>query len=111
MGSMMKRTFAVLVLFLMSVSARSEVACSAGVTTPIEGVGTNYVKKTFTPSCSVNVEVRYLQDPAAFAVQAASTKGVSVFGATTAGGAVVTCSTPSSGSPTAATPSAPDNPC
>jgi hypothetical protein len=109
----MKTLFAVFFMVITPIHAFGAMACRAGTATQIQGSDTTFVKTTFTPTCSVNVEVHYLQDQSNFAVQAASARGKTVFGGTTntTGSAEIICSTVSSGSPIVVAPTAPNNPC
>ena len=109
----MKIVFAVFCLVIAPIQAYAAIACSAGTATAVPGSGTNFVKTTFTPACSANVDAHYLQDATNFAVQAGSAKGRTVYGGTTkaTGSVELICSIASSGRPAVVTPTAPDNPC
>jgi hypothetical protein len=95
-----------LVLSLASFSAQAATGCSAGAGTSVAGNATNFVKAGFTPKCSASTSVNYLDAGADFAVQGASAKGKTVYGASTAGGQVSGCTTVQSGAPTVGTPGA-----
>jgi hypothetical protein len=63
--------------------------CTAGAGTAIgASVATNFVKTSFTPKCSANTSVGFVQNSNAAGVGAISTKGNQVFGGHTNGGAV-----------------------
>jgi hypothetical protein len=80
--------------------------CAAGVGTAITAsVQTNFVRTPFTPKCSANTNVGFVQNTNAAGVGAISTKGNQVFGGHTNGGAVAKtgdCTTCAAGNATGA---------
>jgi len=83
-------------------------ACSgaAGNGTDVPGAtdGTSFVRVTFNPKCSANVNLYYTDQTTTFAVASASTKGKNVFIGNTAGGAIA----PATGIDCASSGCAPD---
>jgi hypothetical protein len=63
--------------------------CTTGGGTLIEGAAANFVKTSFTPKCSANTSVGFVQNSNAAGVGAISTKGNQIFAGHTNGGAVV----------------------
>lgn len=107
----MKILPALLCLLLVPLQANARVACRNRVVTPIAGDASKFVKLTFTPKCSANADLHYLDDGVDFAVQSASAKGKTIYGVSTASGGVIVCSTVSSGAPRALSPASGSNPC
>jgi hypothetical protein len=90
---------------VLPMDASAATACSLSTTgsgTTITGDVASFVKVGFSPKCSPNTVVRYLQDAQAFAAQAGSKKGNFRYGATSeGGGGAKQCATTTEADPSA----------
>lgn len=84
-------------------NAFAVVACSgtAGNGTSVTGATTNFIRDGFTPKCSANVTVNFVQGADRVDVRGGSSKGMHTFGGSSEGGGIVQCESSSVATPSA----------
>lgn len=76
----------------MASNAYAVEACNATTgAVSVTGNPTSFIRDGFTPRCSANVVVNFLQDGTRVDVRGASSKGMHTFGGSSEGGGVLQC--------------------
>ena len=89
-------------LLVVPMTANAVVACNdstTGAGSTVAGAVASFIKIGFSPRCSPNTYVDYVQDSQAVAVRGANKKGTIVFGATSEGAGAQSCASGSAASP------------
>lgn len=73
----------------------------AGNGTPVVGATANFIKDGFTPKCSANVTVNFLDSASSVGVKGGSAKGMHSFGGSSEGGGILQCESSSIATPNA----------
>ncbi len=84
----MKKTILVVALCVASSATWAATLCTTGTGTAHTVVANMFVKVTFTPKCSANTSVAFLESANTAAVGAISTKGNQIFSGHSNGGSV-----------------------
>ncbi|HWV17799.1 MAG TPA: hypothetical protein VNZ68_04395 [Rhodocyclaceae bacterium] len=81
-------------VLVVSLNASAQTgACTGGTGVGIPSDPTAFVKTSFVPKCSANVNAVYLDSGAAFSVAGYSAKGNQSYGGSSEGGSVSMCTT------------------
>lgn len=105
----MKKLALLAIMASCSFSAMATSACAASTTgsgTAVADSTTAFIKVGFTPKCSANTYVDFVDTNSRVGVGAVSTKGKNIFSGHSEGGAVKASATPCSGSTCAGTEAA-----